>query len=655
MAVDDENKNKIYITPFLFILNGAFLLLLFYFLTRIIFYTYNKYQFLNQDLYSIGYAFLHGVRFDAASIALMNAPLVLSLFILVWFKNWHRFTLNFTFAYFAIVNSLSLIVNLIDTVYFPFVGRRSGLEVLSMMRDVSMQGPQILLDYWWFCSIGVTILLFFIAALISIKNRVPSIEKGVGTYFFVCGLIVVSFVFSARGGLQAKPIRSLHAYAWPNSELGSLVLNTPFTLMRESTTNIKRMTFFQSESVAHKVVEPVHQSADLVEKDASDSQLALKEMPPQNVVVILLESFSLEYFGEPYGKTNYVPFLTTLTEKGRFYPNGIANGRRSIEAIPSVFSGIPSLMSEAFMRSPFQSNKVYGIGEILKAHGYQTAFFHGAKNGSMYFDDTTYRLGFDEYYGLDEYPNSDDYDGQWGIFDEPFLQFTAGKIDELEPPFLAGVFTISSHPPYTLPAEYENVMTNGVTPMHNVVQYSDLALRRFFEAASQKEWFNNTLFVITADHTSDNFDKRFGTPMGRHQIPILLYHPNGMIKPETVQEVAQQVDIPATIIDYLKLPEKDKLMPFGRSLLQPAPFGEAIIREGGAYWLILDDQYMKLTFDGLPVYDMGKLPETFHIKSKSDNPQPERLLRERINAYVQLYINGLIDNNHYPNLAKETQ
>ena len=122
-----------------------------------------------------------------------------------------------------------------------------------------------------------------------------------------------------------------------------------------------------------------------------------------------------------------------------------------------------------------------------------------------------------------------------------------------------------------------------------------------------------------------------------------------------VNEIAQQIDIPATVIDYLDLPERDKLMPFGRSLLRATSYDEAIIREEGAYWLMLNSQYIKLTFDGLPIYQEGTLPSTFMEKPASKKKQSEEVLRKRINAYVQLYTNGLIDNDHYPHLTNTTQ
>lgn len=641
MKTNNKTKYRIDLSPFLFILNGGLLLLLFYFLTRSFFYVLNSDYFLHQDASSIAYAFLHGVRFDASSIALMNTPIVLALFVLVLFNKFNLFTARLTATYFVTVNTLALAINLIDAVYFPYTGRRSGPEIMSMMRDVSTQIPQLLQQYWWLIILGLGVLVVFVFGLLKIKRKIKPIETGIPMYLAVCSLIFISFVFMGRGGLQAKPIRSLHAYSWPVSDLGPLVLNTSFTLMKEKTVEMKRMRFFEDHQAALSALDKPQWVP--VENVAGS---------PKNVVIIILESFGLEYFGPPYGLKSYTPFLETLAEKGRFFPMGVANGRRSIEAIPSILAGVPSLMSEAFMRSPFQSNKVYGLGELVKPYGYHTAFFHGAKNGSMYFDDTTFRLGFDEYFGLDQYPEAEGFDGQWGIFDEPFLQYSAQQMNAFKTPFLSSIFTISSHPPYTLPEQYEETFTEGEIPMHKVVQYTDWALQKFFETAATMDWFDNTLFIITADHTSDNYDKRFATPLGRHQIPIILYHPKGDVPPQQMLEIAQQVDIPATVIDYLNLPESDKLMPFGRSLLRSSEDSDAIVKEDGAYWLLHNGESMKLTIDDDILYVRSPLPSSFMLKQNLKSSLSDEALKQRLNAYVQLYINGLIDNKHYPNLIQ---
>lgn len=637
------NRKKRDIAPFIFLALGLFFILLGYVLTRAYFFWANFSYFSTETSNDVLLAFLHGLRFDFVAIALLNTPLILALCITIWFRRFVNISMIFILCYLLLVDVPAIIINFIDTVYFPYTGRRSGPEIFSMANDVVTQLPELIFVYWGYVIGTVVIFVSYVLLLSRFRKKLKPVFINKLLMLLLCFVLILLFIVAGRGGLQSKPIRALNAYSYPSSGLGSLVLNTPFSLLREDPDDLKRVNYFSSDEDIKAVF------------DIAGSKIKTVEHKNHNVVILILESFGLEYFGPPYGLRSYAPFLQGLAEKGRFFPNGIANGRRSIEAVPSILAGIPSLMSEAYMRSPYQSNTLYGLGEIVKPYGYSTAFFHGAKNGSMYFDDTTYRFGFSEYYGRDEYPDSSQFDGQWGIFDEPFLQFTLDELDKMSKPFMSGIFTISSHPPYTLPEQYEDTIQEGDIPMHRVVQYSDMALRRFFETAATKDWYKDTLFVITADHTSDNFDPRFASTLGRHQIPIILYQPNQDIKKGVITEVAQQIDIPATIVDYLNLPEKDKILPFGRSLLTENSHADAIFKEEDAFWLLSQGKYVKLPMDKNAAIETGDLPDTFTKSLESEVPVDLEKLTRRLKAYVQIYTNGLIDNSLYRFSSKKTE
>lgn len=629
-------EKRINVTPIVFLVVGLFSIFLGFVLTRLYFLGVHSDYFAAESTKNIVLALIHGLRFDLAAIAILNSALLLLLTVTIWFRILSKMNMLLVLVCLFLVNVTAIVINFVDTVYFPYTGRRSGPEVLSMTHDVVSQLPELIFVYWWYVIGSIAIYLGYLVLFLKLKKRVKDIYVSKIWVVMSCFVLIFIFILAGRGGFQSKPIRALNAYSYPSSGLGALVLNTPFSLLKEDADHLERVGYFTSDRELLQAI---------ADKNALKSTGT--EIKKRNVVILILESFGLEYFGPPYGLKSYAPFVEELAMKGRFFPNGIANGRRSIEAIPSVLAGIPSLMSEAFMRSPYQSNEIHGLGEIVKQYGYSTAFFHGAKNGSMYFDDTTYRFGFDRYYGLNQYPDSSQFDGQWGIFDEPFLQFSLNEIDKMPKPFMAGIFTISSHPPYTLPEQYVGKIPEGHIAMHRVIQYSDMALRRFFEEAATKDWYKNTLFVLTADHTSDNYDPRFATPLGRHQIPIILYQPGQEIDNGVIEDIAQQIDIPATVIDYLNLPERDKVLPFGRSLLVDNDRAEAIIREDDAFWLLSQGEYVKLPMAAGSKIQTGELPDTFTQAVEPMKSQKQEEMEQRLKAYIQMYTNGLIDNSLY--------
>src|SRR5690606_15915248 len=150
------------------------------------------------------------------------------------------------------------------------------------------------------------------------------------------------------------------------------------------------------------------------------------------------------------------------------FSRGYANGRKSIDALPSSVAGIPS-SETPFVLSHYSGNNINSLASVLKNHHYYSAFIHVAPNGSLGFSAFVLQSGFDSYIGMTEYGNKKDFDGHWGIWDEPFLQFMANGINDLKQPFLASAFTLSSHHPFKIPSEYEGVFPKGDIPIHQCV------------------------------------------------------------------------------------------------------------------------------------------------------------------------------------------
>ena len=121
----------------------------------------------------------------------------------------------------------------------------------------------------------------------------------------------------------------------------------------------------------------------------------------------------------------------------------------------------------------------------LKRYGYSTFFFHGGPDGLFNFDIRASRLGFDHHYTKDDHPNPDDFDGQWGIYDGPFMQFTADTLKATKEPFALYLITLSNHPPYRLPKGYDKPNRSNWTPKEHTAFYADRALQAFFEKAKE--------------------------------------------------------------------------------------------------------------------------------------------------------------------------
>jgi phosphoglycerol transferase MdoB-like AlkP superfamily enzyme len=259
----------------------------------------------------------------------------------------------------------------------------------------------------------------------------------------------------------------------------------------------------------------------------------------------------------------------------------------------------------------------------------------------MGFDAFSKSAGFDLYSGKNEYPNPSDFDGHWGIWDEPYLQYIAGELNHLRQPFLGTVFTLSSHHPYKLPAGYSNKFKKGPLDIQQTIMYTDYALKQFFKTAATMPWYKNTLFVITADHTSEAWLPFYKTRVGQYRIPIWFFDP---ASPDSLlsDQIAQQTDIMPTILD--KLHYSRNFNAFGNSLLRPSETKFSLSYLNGNYQLIFNSLALQTDMQQsgylFNVSDDSLLTRNILSRNNADFVKMDALLK----AIVQQYNNRMNHN-----------
>ena len=551
-----------------------------------------------------------GLIFDTSAILYTNALVsVMMLFPLHW-KEKQGYYKIVRWIY-VICNSVAIYANLIDCVYFPFTGKRTTTSVFA---EFSHEGAgnmakifaEQFLANWYLVVMAALISWLLWKLFRPVPSKVSSFSTRLPVYYItqvvVMLLAIPLFVAGMRGGFTTavRPITISNAnqYADRPAETG-IILNTPFSIYRTLSKKPMLVPDYMSEQEAAALFSPLHTPNDTA---------AFK---PMNVVVFILESFSKQHFGY-YNRTlrngtykGFTPFLDSLiTNHALTWQYSYANGRKSIEGMPSTLSSLPNYVEPLFL-TPASLNRMSGIArELGEQKGYVTAFFHGAQNNSMGFQAFAHATGFQRYYGRTEYNQDpkrngdEDFDGTWAIFDEEFLQFFADRMTEMQQPFMTAVFTASSHTPYSMPERYKNVFPKGEEALQESIAYSDHALKLFFETARKKAWFKNTLFVITADHTSRQIDPFYKTSLGYYTVPIILYAPGDeSLHGYDTERVVEQTDIMPTVLSYLHYDKP--YIAFGKDMLHTQPeetFALHWVPESNGYEFVKGDYVIE--FDG---------------------------------------------------------
>lgn len=283
------------------------------------------------------------------------------------------------------------------------------------------------------------------------------------------------------------------------------------------------------------------------------------------------------------------------------------------------------------------------MAKLLGNEGYETAFFHGAPNGSMGFSAYMQLAGIQHYFGKNEYNNDKDFDGIWGIWDEPFMQFMAKELNNLQQPFFAGFFSLSSHHPFKVPVQYEGKFPKGPLPVQEPVGYTDYALRQFFKTASQMTWFDNTLFVICADHATVSHLPEYKTSANSVAIPIIFYQPSDGNLQGISDKLVQQIDIMPTVMNYLGY--NKPYFSFGFDAFSSDRDNFLVNNISGTYCFFQDDYFM--THDGEQSLSLFNLREDRLEQHDllSKKPQVADSLERSLKAFIQQYNNRMIHND----------
>lgn len=611
-------------------------LIVIYALQRFLFVSFNSEALRGVSTWGWLFAVADGTRFDLCAIATLNAPLILLHYMCLVIVKWRAVrdqkyltkAANWVvFILFLAVNIPAILFGIIDSRLFSFTGRRMNWNFFEIMGDVREQAWGILTQYWTLSLLGFLVSVTFIALTKDRHHGINPIRSirhetaRVIIWILLAGILI-------RGGFQTKPLSPAHAYSYQPAALANTVLNSSITILRTPYGKAPaRMNYFDS--------------MDVVRANLSFERSSAPTTPGYNVVILIVESLATEYMGHFNNGQGYTPFLDALARRAITFDQSFANGRRTIDAVPAIFAGIPAWREQPFITSPYGTNAIKSLPAELKKIGYSSAFFHGASTGSMHFDVFTKLAGFDSYYGREDFPDKSEDDGQWGIFDEPFLQYAATKMSEMPKPFISGIFTLSSHNPFRIPAEYAGKFPRGTLPIHASIGYADYSLSAFFGRIQKESWYENTIFVITGDHTSLSEKPFYNNYLGRFRVPIIIFDPKNSLPKSVEKKIASHIDIVPTIFGLLGVNYSNDWL-LGGSLFDKNWDGCFVQNEYDT-WMYLDHERQVILQNGTtPKYYANS---DVNWQNQLGGTPNDDLRLTKLKSFMQYFLNGLLDNS----------
>jgi phosphoglycerol transferase MdoB-like AlkP superfamily enzyme len=584
----------------------------------------------------------HGIAFDTTAILYVNALFILLSLVPVVINTKKVYQAVLFWLYF-ITNGIAYAMNFGDFVYYKFSQARltsTALEVakhetnIFKVFTVSLgQHPFVLI---WFIVLMALWVFLYKKVKITEQKPVKLIPYFIWSVLVLCGTAVLA-VGGIRGDFKhsTRPINLVDANRFVMNPLqGNIVLNSTFSFFRTlGTNNFKEVHFVDEKYIADHV-----QPYKIYDRKVQNRP---------NIVILIVESFGREYSGafnkdkNINGYVSYTPFIDSLAGHSLIFPNMFANGRQSIHGMSSVLAGIPSL-TDAFTSSPYSNQKIQSIVSVCNDLGYDTSFYHGAPNGSMGFLGFGNILGFKHYFGKNEFNHDEDFDGMWAIWDEPFLQYFAKNTGKTQP-FMSTVFTASSHHPFKIPEKYKGKFKKGTIEMHEPMQYTDYAIKKYFETAKKEPWFNNTIFVFTGDHTNQIAYGEYEKAMNRFAVPLLLYSPNPEYNLKGVNpETAQQIDIYPTLADLIGY--NKQIRSWGRSLVSDKKYPSIVVNSDGSSEQFIIGNHM-YRFDGKEitgVYEKNDLGFANNLLGKLKTPEIKQEIKTA-KAWYQDYMDRVIN------------
>lgn len=543
--------------PILRVLGILTLNLLIFFLARISLLLAYRQDFSDLSGSELLMAFLRGLRFDL-SIILMVTGIPLLLMLLPGRRAQSRLWQGaFIWTNFGLLLLFLLLLSA-DLVYFGFVHRHAGPEITALSADAQLLVDMALDGYAW--ALGLYLLTAF--GLFFLWRRIFRLQDAADGRFWprfsLLLFAIIGIAILVRGGLGRKPVDVVDAFADGRPASAYLSLNGPFT-MAHSLLNARHIeaAYFEWSEAVHRTQAQILARGEQFLGGQDYPLLRANRGPAPahkpNIVVLLLESWDAAHVDVLRRQMNLAPFGVTpnfdaLSRQGRLFTRFYANGERSMDGLAALLAGIPTLPGTAYLGMGMEQNRMAYLGHMARKEGYETIFLQSSKRQSFHVDSIASMAGFPNYLGAEDIPagRHSTQVTERGAWDHDTFQEASRRFAQAKKPFLGFVFTASTHLPFQSPGErWTKYPADSLEHRFlNSLYYADWALGEFIASAKKAGYYDDTIFVLTADHVSGFISKSSDVP-SLHHVPLLMIAPG--LKPGLDSRIGGQVDVIPTL------------------------------------------------------------------------------------------------------------
>lgn len=444
----------------------------------------------------------------------------------------------------------------------------------------------------------------------------------------ISGLVLAAALLflAARGGWMAIPVSISSVYFSKHQLLNAAAVNPLYniTVNLLNTTSFSRENIFKTmpDEMAMEIVQGLHTVP-------VDTTIVVVKNQSPNLVVLLLESWSADLIESLGGEAGITPNFRKLEKEGLLFTNFYANANRSQQAMGSLYGGLPGIPITTITNHPEKYHALPSLSTDLKNAGYYSSFYFG---GQLNYGNI---LSYLIYNKIDKIIEGKDLPrslprGKLGVHDGFLLPYYADQLDTHPEPFFSTVFTLSSHAPYDFPMNHAIQWPKLEKAHVNSAFYADSALGAFFDIARSKKWFENTLFIVVADHSKSTYRNHPLESFEYHRIPLLLLGPalKDVYKGQQINILSGNTDLPATLLHQLGISAREYR--WSKNIFNPytQQFAYFELNEGLGW----------MRTEGYFVWD--KFADRYYKMNIPEDKQPEIVLEGK--AYLQVLFKEFI-------------